>query len=121
MSSFGEGIPFGDPLWYQGWHSPYYNESHHAFRAAVREFVEKNLAPYVHEWDERGELPRDLPRQFAQAGILAAVVGPPWPSEYAPYPILGGVKHEEVSTLGGHNDDGQNLLLIYFSLMLFMN
>lgn len=29
---FGELIPYGDPNWYQGWNSTYYNESHHKFR-----------------------------------------------------------------------------------------
>ena len=62
----------------------------------MREFVEENLMPYVHEWDEEGSLPQDLPRKFAEAGILAGVVGTPWPTKYANYPIIGGVKHEEV-------------------------
>jgi cytochrome b involved in lipid metabolism len=26
--AFGELVPFGDPNWYQDFHSPYYNESH---------------------------------------------------------------------------------------------
>lgn len=29
---FGELIPYGDPNWYQGWNSNYYNESHRKFR-----------------------------------------------------------------------------------------
>ena len=31
--SFGEGLPYGDPPWYQGgWTSQYYNQSHVTFR-----------------------------------------------------------------------------------------
>lgn len=89
-------VPFGDPLWYQGWNVPYYKESHIRLREAMREFVDKNLMPYVHEWDEKGELPADLPRKIAQAGILAGVIGTPWPKRYADYPIIGGVTHDEV-------------------------
>lgn len=37
---------------YQGWNSPYYNKSHRAFRAAVRAFVDKEITPFVHQWDE---------------------------------------------------------------------
>lgn len=62
----------------------------------MREFVEKNLMPYVHEWDEAGELPKGLAQKFAEAGVLAGVVGTPWPKKYANYPIIGGIKHEEV-------------------------
>jgi hypothetical protein len=40
---FGQLIPFGDPSWYRSWNSPYYNASHHAFRAKVREFTEKEI------------------------------------------------------------------------------
>src|SRR5258708_130761 len=45
-NEFGELVPYGDPNWYQGFHSPYYNESHKKFRAAIREFVDKELMPY---------------------------------------------------------------------------
>lgn len=51
-------MPFGDPSWYQDWYSPYYNESHKRFRSAVREFVEKEIMPFTHEWDEQKRLPR---------------------------------------------------------------
>lgn len=36
----GEGIPHGDPLSVQGWHTPFYNSSHHEFRRKCREFVD---------------------------------------------------------------------------------
>ena len=94
---FGEGIPYGDPCWYHNWNVPYYKESHHRLRNDVRKFMEENVAPFVHEWDEAGKLPDDLLSKFAKAGLLAGVVGPPWPKKYANYPIAGGVTHEEVS------------------------
>lgn len=46
---FGEQIPYGDPAWYQGANSPYYNDSHRKFRAAIREFVDKEIMPNCHE------------------------------------------------------------------------
>jgi hypothetical protein len=50
--AFGELVPYGDPSWYQEWHSPYYNESHYKFRAAVREWIDREIAPNVHEWQQ---------------------------------------------------------------------
>jgi alkylation response protein AidB-like acyl-CoA dehydrogenase len=41
------------------------------FRAAVRSFVEKEVAPAARELDERGEFPRDLFRRCAANGYFA--------------------------------------------------
>ena len=96
--SFGEMVPFGDPCWYQDWNVPYYNDSHRRLRKEMRDFVEKNITPFCEEWDEAKQVPADLFRKFADAGVLAGVIGPPWPTKYADYPrIIGGVKPEEVS------------------------
>ena len=40
---FGDGLPFGDPTWYRGWRSPYFNDSHRAYRERVRGFVENEV------------------------------------------------------------------------------
>ena len=112
VDRFGEQVPYGDPSWYQGWHSPYYNDSHRRFRSALRAFVDEHLAPHVHDWDEEKSIPRSVWRQCAEAGWLAGVVGPPWPAQYAGERILGGVApaefdyfheliiHDEVSRCG---------------------
>lgn len=47
---FGELTPYGDPSWYQGWHSPYYNESHRKWRKYCRDYVEEHIMPYAHDW-----------------------------------------------------------------------
>jgi acyl-CoA dehydrogenase len=39
----------------------------------VREFVEKELMPNVHEWDEAGDYPMELHEKAYKAGILAAM------------------------------------------------
>lgn len=53
-------IPHGDPSWYQEWHSPYYNDAHRRWRAAIRAFVDKEIMPFVHEWDEKKAMPMEL-------------------------------------------------------------
>lgn len=94
-STFGELVPFGDPSWYQGAYSPYYNDSHRRFRAAVREFVEREIAPFCHQWDEEKRVPKELYRKCYEAGWLPGVVGAPWPTEYAGDKIAGGIKPSE--------------------------
>jgi hypothetical protein len=51
-AAFGELLPFGDPMWYSDFHSPYYDDSHRKVRAAMRQFVDKEITPYCFEWDE---------------------------------------------------------------------
>ena len=48
----------------------FYNESHHAWREEVRKFVSKEIVPYVDEWEEAGEFPRDLYKKAADVGLM---------------------------------------------------
>jgi acyl-CoA dehydrogenase len=50
--------------------SPYYDESHEAVAQSVRRFVAQEVAPYIDHWEAEGELPRDLHKKAAEAGIL---------------------------------------------------
>ena len=72
------------PTWYNGFNSPYYTSSHEAFRAKVRAFVEREIAPHTHEWDESKTIPAEVYRKTYAAGILPAVVGKPWPKDLVP-------------------------------------
>ncbi|TPX72235.1 hypothetical protein SpCBS45565_g00582 [Spizellomyces sp. 'palustris'] len=92
---FGEQVPFGDPAWYQNWASPYYNESHRRLRAVMREFVDREIMPFCHEWDEAQNVPQSLFKRFAEVGILGAIIGCPWPTEYCPYPPPANISPEE--------------------------
>lgn len=94
-TSFGELVPFGDPNWYQDWSSPFYNDSHRRWRASIREFVDKEITPFCHEWDEKKAIPRELWAKCYEAGWLPAVIGAPWPTEYVGDRLAGGVKPEE--------------------------
>eukprot|EP01094_Clydonella_sp_ATCC50884_P000040 TRINITY_DN1002_c0_g2_i3.p2 TRINITY_DN1002_c0_g2~~TRINITY_DN1002_c0_g2_i3.p2 ORF type:complete len:342 (-),score=138.71 TRINITY_DN1002_c0_g2_i3:96-1070(-) len=95
MGGFGGLVPYGDPSWYQGFHSPFYNDSHKALRKGIRKFVEKEIMPFVHEWDEQKKFPFELFQKCADAGFLGCVVGAPWRSEYCGSNILGGVLPSE--------------------------
>eukprot|EP01123_Difflugia_compressa_P012649 TRINITY_DN5504_c0_g1_i1.p1 TRINITY_DN5504_c0_g1~~TRINITY_DN5504_c0_g1_i1.p1 ORF type:complete len:539 (-),score=108.19 TRINITY_DN5504_c0_g1_i1:6-1601(-) len=90
-TSFGSQIPYGDPTWYQGWNSPYYKESHISFRAYVRNFVETEIMPFCHDWDEDKKIPRELFLKCAQSGLLPALNGAPWPVELVGDSVAGGL------------------------------
>ncbi|KAI8074238.1 acyl-CoA dehydrogenase/oxidase [Gilbertella persicaria] len=92
--AYGDMVPFGDPMWYQDWYSPYYNDTHRAVRKAVREFVEAEIMPYCHEWDEAKSIPKEVYVKAAKAGILAAAVGHVEP-EFIPFGLPAGVPAEE--------------------------
>jgi acyl-CoA dehydrogenase len=50
--------------------SPYHTEDHETFRAQVRKFVDKECAPHIDAWEKAEELPRELHKKAAAAGIL---------------------------------------------------
>jgi acyl-CoA dehydrogenase len=56
----------------------YLDETHLRFYTNVRRFAETEIAPYVMEWEEAGEFPRELYRKAAKSGLL----GPAVPEEY---------------------------------------
>jgi len=62
----------GAPLFDQ-WRarSPHYDETHEAVCQSVRRFVEREITPHVDEWEEAGEIPRELHRKAAKAGLYA--------------------------------------------------
>ncbi|WP_422745028.1 acyl-CoA dehydrogenase family protein [Mycobacterium sp. WMMD1722] len=50
------------------WHTP----EREQLRTSVRTFAEREVLPHVDEWERLGELPRDLHRRAAEAGLLGA-------------------------------------------------
>ncbi|GAB0136180.1 hypothetical protein EsDP_00004492 [Epichloe bromicola] len=88
LEPFGDMIPFADPSWYQGNHSPYFNETHAALRAEVREWVENEIEPNVTEWDEAKRVPEEIYKEMGRRGYLAGLLGVHYPTQYVP----GGVK-----------------------------
>ncbi len=46
-----------------------YTEDHEAFRDTVRQFVGKEIVPYIPEWEAAGIVPRELYTKAAEIGI----------------------------------------------------
>ena len=50
--------------------NPFYTEAHHAWRASLRRWVDREIAPHATAWDEAGEIPRELYTKAAALGLL---------------------------------------------------
>lgn len=48
----------------------YFDESHQLIRDSVRRFVEREVLPYIDEWEKAEEFPRELYLKAGAAGIL---------------------------------------------------
>ncbi|HMK35507.1 MAG TPA: acyl-CoA dehydrogenase family protein [Desulfomonilaceae bacterium] len=70
----------------------YFSESHHILRQTVSRFVEREVKPYIDEWEEAGEFPRELYGKAAELGLLAVC----YPEEWSGF--VTDVFHEVVIT-----------------------
>jgi alkylation response protein AidB-like acyl-CoA dehydrogenase len=48
----------------------YFTEEHNLFRQSLRDFLQKEVVPYISEWESAGELPRSLYRKFGEMGYF---------------------------------------------------
>jgi acyl-CoA dehydrogenase len=50
--------------------SPFLTEAHHAWRRELRRFIEREIVPYVEEWEEAEEIPLILYKKASDFGLL---------------------------------------------------
>ncbi|MFT7588064.1 MAG: acyl-CoA dehydrogenase [Limisphaerales bacterium] len=48
----------------------YFTEEHNLFRSSMRDFLAKEATPFIDRWEEAGELPRDIYKQFGEMGYF---------------------------------------------------
>lgn len=113
FAKFGNQIPFTEPYWYQGYHSPYYTAKHAAFRERVREFAERELKPHIDEWIEAGQgYPRELHAKAYAAGLGGLIYpkeyGGTQPDDFDPFYEL--IMIDEMARLGGGHVLGQSAI-----------
>ena len=60
----------------------YFGKSHDLVRRSVKEFVDQEILPYIDDWEEAGEFPRELYLKAAEVGIL----GTGYPEVYGGIP-----------------------------------
>jgi len=73
-----------DPVELDDSPSLFYGPEHRAWRATLRRWVDREVAPFVNEWDEAGTFPRELYGKAAAIGLLP--LG--YPEEYGGIPKL---------------------------------
>ncbi len=56
----------------------YFGESHDILRKTVARFVEREIKPFVDEWEEAGEFPKELFRKAAGIGLLGVCYPEEW-------------------------------------------
>lgn len=51
-------------------YEPYFTEEHEQFRKTIRKFVEKEVKPFVEEWESAGEFPIEIVKRMGDLGFL---------------------------------------------------
>eukprot|EP00041_Stephanoeca_diplocostata_P018030 m.374094 g.374094 ORF g.374094 m.374094 type:complete len:419 (+) comp20897_c0_seq2:66-1322(+) len=103
-TQFGSKTPFAEPSWYNSKNgTPYYNEYHVAWRAKMRAFVDKEITPFVDEWEKANEIPIEVYKKASAVGLLQATVG--WPESAGPRPegydgFFTLIAYDELCTCG---------------------
>ncbi|KAK3726089.1 hypothetical protein LTR37_000237 [Vermiconidia calcicola] len=71
-------VPYAEPSWLAPqYKSPYFTESHHRLRKAMRKFVEIHTKPEAQEKEKTGEfISQELIDKMANANVLAMRMGP---------------------------------------------
>ncbi|KAF2246219.1 acyl-CoA dehydrogenase NM domain-like protein [Trematosphaeria pertusa] len=83
--TFGNLGPWAEPSWYSSLASPYYNESHKRLRNALRAYVDEDIKPYMLEWEEKGDVPKEARLKWARSGFAFTDV----PGPYRPRDVPG--------------------------------
>lgn len=55
-----------------------FSSEHEMFRASVRRFMERELAPHHEEWEDKGEVPRWAWTKAGEQGFLCAAIPEEW-------------------------------------------
>ncbi|KAL7273895.1 hypothetical protein RUND412_003225 [Rhizina undulata] len=87
LATYGSLVPFADPAWYQGYHSPYFTETHAALREEVRQWMEEKIEPNLNDWDKNKFVPPEIYQDMGKRGYLAGLLGINYPVEYTPYRV----------------------------------
>jgi acyl-CoA dehydrogenase len=90
--------------------SPFYDETHEAVAQSVRRFMAAEVLPNIDKWEADGELPRELHKKAAQAGIL----GLNYPEEYGGHSegfnVFHGMTQSEELAAAGAGGLGASLM-----------
>jgi len=63
-------------------------------RETVRKFGQREIAPYIDDWDRRAFVPRELSRKMAELGLLGGRLSPEMGGSGMTYPMITAVIEE---------------------------
>ena len=76
-----------------------FNEDHDSFRDAVRRFVEREVVPFYHEWEDAGLVPRSAWLKAGAMGMLAPDVPEAYGGPGCDF-LFNAIVHEELARAG---------------------
>jgi len=89
-------IPFAEPGYEQGMSSLYFKDSHKAFRAAMRKFIEEEVYEEAMEGEKTNEGPSDeIRKRCGELGLIAMSMSPGPHLKLAPKGLMNGLIKEE--------------------------
>jgi acyl-CoA dehydrogenase len=78
-----------------------FDDTHEALAQSVRRFVDREIAPNIDRWEAEGELPRELHRKAAEAGILGLRYPEAYGGHSKGFDVFHGMTQtEELSRVG---------------------
>jgi alkylation response protein AidB-like acyl-CoA dehydrogenase len=51
-------------------YAPYFSEEHEVLRKTIRKFIQKEVAPFIGEWEEAGAYPVEMMKRLGELGYL---------------------------------------------------
>lgn len=56
----------------------YFTEEHENFRISFKEFLQKEVVPYIDQWEEKGKVPKEIYQKFGEMGYFGLI----YPEKY---------------------------------------
>ena len=79
---------------------PIYTDEHDLFRSMIRDFVSREITPYVNEWDEAEEFPRELYKKAGEVGLFGLGFDEQYGGHGPLDPLMLIILSEEVAMCG---------------------
>ena len=76
--------------------SYYFTEDHETFRQGLRQFLDKEVKPFIDEWEEKGQIPKEVWKKFGDMGYLGLNYSEEWGGTNADF-FYSVVFMEEIS------------------------
>lgn len=80
--------------------NPFETEERAAWRDTIRSFVEKEIRPHAHEWDEAGEVPWELHEKLGELGLFGFGIDEKYGGLGFDDPFMRAISGEELGKCG---------------------